>query len=85
MMTQDEKQTFRTWLGRNTKLSEKAAGDVVSRLARIEKITPIHTKGSAEDFLFNLGKKADFADLSRDVRSQLKRAYTFYCLFKSGK
>jgi hypothetical protein len=85
MIIQDERKAFRIWLKRNTKLSDKAAGDVVSRLARIEKITPIHTQRSAEDFLFNLGKKAEYTELSRDVRSQLKRAYTFYCEFKRDK
>jgi hypothetical protein len=84
MMTQDEKQNFRAWLKINTNLSVKGSGDVVSRLTRVEKITPIHTKANADDFLFNLGKNLDFLSLSMDVRSQLKRAYKLYSQFKEG-
>lgn len=85
MVTQDEKQRFRAWLGRNTDLSEKAMGDVVSRLTRIEKITPLHVNGAADDFLFKLGKKSEFSSLGQAVKSQLKRAYKLYHQFKGGK
>ncbi len=85
MLTQDEKQRFRAWLGRSTDLSEKAMGDVVSRLTRIEKITPLHVNGAADDFLFKLGKKSEFSSLGQAVKSQLKRAYKLYHQFKGGK
>ncbi len=85
MVTQDEKQCFRTWLGRTTNLSEKVMGDIMSRLARIEKITPLHTNGGADDFLFQLGKKTEFSSLGQSVKSQLKRAYKFYHQFKGDK
>ena len=85
MVTQDEKQRFRAWLGRNTDLSKKAMGDVVSRLTRIEKITPLHVNGADDDFLFKLGKKSEFLSLGPAVKSQLKRSYKLYCQFKGGK
>lgn len=85
MVTQNEKQSFRAWLERNTDLSDKAMGDVVSRLTRITKITPLHINVAADDFLFNLGKRAEFLSLGQAVKSQLKRAYKLYYQFKSGK
>lgn len=85
MITQDEKHRFRSWLGCNTKLSEKAISDVVSRLTRIEKITPLHIDSAVDDFLFNLGKMSAFLNLGQAVKSQLKRAYKLYYQFKDGK
>jgi hypothetical protein len=85
MITQDDKYKFRAWLKQNTNLSQKAIGDVVSRINRINKIIPLHANGAADDFLFNLGKNIEFLSLRQTVKSQLKRAYKLYYQFKGGK
>lgn len=83
-MNDKEKDHFRAWLKKNTSLSEKVIRDTVSRLGRIERITPLTTDGAAEDFLFRLGKKPAFADLGQTVKSQLRRAYNLYHKSKSN-
>ena len=85
MLTQDEKQRFRAWLGRNSDMSEKAVGDVVSRLTRVETITPLNVNCAVDDFLYKLGKKSEFLSLGPTVKSQLKRAYKLYHQFKGGR
>jgi hypothetical protein len=77
-MNEKEKDHFREWLQKNTDLSTKVIGDTVSRLSRVENITPLTTDGAAEDFLFKLGKKPAFTNLGQSVKSQLKRSYNLY-------
>lgn len=79
-----EKDYFRAWLKENTALSDKVIRDTVSRLIRIEQITPLTIDGAAEDFLFKLGKKPAFVNLGQAVKSHLRRAYNLYHQFKSS-
>ena len=85
MVTQDERTNFQTWLKQNTSLSSKPIGDVASRLARVEKMVRLNTSIPPDEFLFGLGKKAEFSGLSASVKSQLKRAYRLFHQFRNSK
>lgn len=85
MIKEDEKQRFLAWVERKKIFSKASAQDVVCRLGRVDKLTPLHTVESAEDFLFQLGKKSEFSKLGPSVKSQLKRAYKLYHQFKTGQ
>lgn len=84
-MNDEEKTKFRAWLKKNTDLGDATIGDTVSRLGRIERIAGLQGNMPADDFLFKLTKKKEFADLSRSVKSQLRKAYKLYCSFLSRK
>lgn len=81
-MKQIEKASFRLWLEKNTSFSKKVISDTICRLVRVEKIKPIQTKISFEDFIFQVGKEPEFNTLSPSVKSQLKRACKLYFEYK---
>lgn len=68
---------FREWLHENKNLSDKARGDVVSRLKRAAKIYPIPNEPDAH-YIFTLEQAEEFKKLSVSVRSQMKRAVSLY-------
>ena len=84
-MDESERIRFCAWLKQQSDLSDNVIRDTASRLCRIEKIMPLNTNGATDDFIFRLGKKAEFSKLSQSVKSQLKRAYKLYHQYKVGR
>ena len=69
---------FRSWLISNTKYSDAAINDVVSRMKRADKVLPWN---SNETYLYYLEKNEDFSKMSVSVKSQIRKAVKYYIAF----
>ncbi len=78
-------EAFRAWLGRHTKLGERAVGDTVSRAKRASAL--IALEGPAdENHIGSLFKRnSDYLKCTPSVRSQLKKAVLLYRRFSGGR
>lgn len=74
---------FRAWLTRKQKLTERSAGNVLSRVRRAQRILgkPIRSTDPRE-VVHELEKRPDFQRLTTSVRSQLKRAVQLHSDFQ---
>lgn len=76
---------FRSWLVSHSGMTDRSAGNVVSRLRRICKILKVkQVPHETESSLASLRRRGDFKSMSTSVKSQLKRALTLYGEFKSA-
>lgn len=86
---QDTKQPeidtkFYEWLIKEKAYSERVSKDVISRYKRAEKILP--SFGEVDDYyIFTLEHRADFKELSINVKSQIKKAVQLYAEFQEYK
>lgn len=72
---------FKAWLGEKRGLKGRSLGDVVSRLRRVASwINVLDTRSDAE-VLFWLTQDPHFEACSTNVKSQMKRALTYYRAF----
>jgi len=71
------------WLIDEKSMSEKSAGDVVSRLKRAKSIMDFDIPIDVETLLFHFSGKPAFKSLTQTVRSQLKRAIRLYKEFEA--
>lgn len=72
---------FQEWLINNKKYSNKGSGDVISRMKRIKRI--LGKDEVDENSLMELQGKSEFAQLSMNVKSQLRRSIRLFLEFKS--
>lgn len=77
-----DKDAFRDWLREYTTFSNRVVNDTICRLSRLDQILSINSEYDLERFLFELGRKAEFSCLSPSVKSQMKRAFKLYFLYK---
>lgn len=69
---------FRAWLAANTKYSDAAINDVVSRMKRADRMLPWN---SNETYLYYLEKNEEFSKMSVSVKSQIRKAVKYYIAF----
>lgn len=69
---------FKKWLIANTKYSDAAINDVVSRMKRADRIMPWD---SNEAYIYYLEKNEDFSKMSVSVKSQIRKAVKYYIEF----
>lgn len=69
---------FKQWLTKVKGLSDKSAGDVLSRYKRVQKLYPFKAKEKESKILNGLEECAAFNKLSPFIRSQLKRSIRLY-------
>ena len=69
--------SFNAWLKSVHKYSDRAANDVISRLNRCNKMIQIESY-SFEEYLNHLERDSYYSQLSKTVKSQLKRALILY-------
>lgn len=74
---------FIDWLQQKHNYTQLAAKDVISHLSRCDRIVSFY-KQSEEEYLEQLEKHDSFRNLSKSIRSQLKRAVTLYSEYKQG-
>lgn len=72
---------FREWLTSNTKYSDAAINDVVSRMKRADRMMPWN---SSETYLYFLEKNEDFSKMSVSVKSQIRKAVKYYIEFNAS-
>jgi hypothetical protein len=72
---------FREWLSRRRGLKGRSLGDVVSRLRRVASWIDLQDQRSDAEILFWLSQDTRFAACSPNVKSQLKRAVSYYRVF----
>lgn len=69
---------FKKWLSTNTKYSDAAINDVVSRMNRADRIM---SWDSNETYLYYLEKNEEFSKMSVSVKSQIRKAVKYYIAF----
>lgn len=75
---------FRTWLVEHRGLTDRSAGNIVSRVKRVSKILRANFPPAEVDAtLAALKKRSTYRILSTSVRSQLKRAVVLHAEFKA--
>ncbi|MED4634705.1 hypothetical protein P9443_17670 [Peribacillus frigoritolerans] len=74
-------ELFQSWLKSEMGLQKKSAGDVVSRINRVKKITELNLENSYEDIIAQLDNNEEFKKLSVFVQPQIKRAISLYQKF----
>lgn len=68
---------FIDWLQSNKGFTTRAAGDIVSRIIRANKIAPVK-QDSVSDYISNLESIKPFESIKPAVQSQIKRAVRLY-------
>lgn len=74
----EDKERFKNWLISNKDYSTKSAGDVISRLNRIDMLIKLDLNDNEIKLVYLLDSNAQFLQLSNTVRSQLRRAIRLY-------
>lgn len=74
---------FSEWLQKEYLYTPLAAKDVVSHLSRCNKILSLQNQPDSE-YIKHLEVNESFSNLSKSVRSQLKRAIILYAEYKKG-
>lgn len=72
-MREPGSKEFRLWLGERG-LCDRSAGDVCSRVKRLERLVDLTAAWTQDDLEVALIKASDFKTLSKFVQSQLRRA-----------
>ena len=72
---------FRHWLERETGLTARSRGDVISRLRRISKSIDVGMSVPDDEFYILLKQEDEVASATQTVRSQLKRTAILYRQF----
>lgn len=80
---QNQSIEFINWLQQKHHYTQPAAKDVISHLSRCNRILSLQTLFEQE-YLEQLEKKEAFKNLSKSIRSQLKRSITLYTEYKQG-
>lgn len=75
---------FRQWLARETGLSGRSLGDVVSRAKRAAALVDLASPLTRAEVDFRLAGSEAFGACSPSVRSQLRRAARLYAHYRSG-
>ncbi len=73
---------FKLWLIDNTEYTSKTISNTVSRFKRADSILPWHGK---KVYLFELEQQSNYIELSRTVKSQIKRAVRLYSDFSHSQ
>lgn len=73
---------FKHWLINKKNISDKSAGDVLSRYKRVQKIVSFKIEEKEKEIFNNLEEDASFNVLSPFIRSQLKRSIKLYKEFQ---
>lgn len=68
---------FIDWLKSNKNFTTRAAGDIVSRIIRANKIVPVN-QYTVSDYVCRLEHTKSFEDIKPSVQSQIKRAVRLY-------
>lgn len=76
-----QEKEFRRWLQEKHGYTERAAGNVASRLKRARRMLPAAAFVDVRDEIHALQKSEEFSPLSVSVRSQLKRALQLHSEF----
>jgi hypothetical protein len=69
---------FRKWLEDYKGLKQKSAGDVISRLKRVNKLIEVDSAAPYEKILLSLENNEEFKNLSLFVKPQLRQAIKLY-------
>lgn len=78
---QNQSIEFIDWLQHNYCYTPLAAKDVVSHLSRCNRIISLQDQ-SHKEYLMQIEAQEDFNNLSKSIRSQLRRAITLYYEYK---
>jgi DNA (cytosine-5)-methyltransferase 1 len=81
--TQSQSIEFINWLQQEHNYTQLAAKDVISHLSRCNRILSVANLPEQE-YLEQLEKKETFRNLSKSIRSQLKRSIILYAEYKQG-
>ena len=76
---------FRAWLGRHTKLRDRAVGDTISRAKRASTLIALEGPADENQIGFLLKKNPEYLKCTPSVRSQLKKAVLLYRTFSGGR
>lgn len=66
---------FKDWLETNSEYTKATKSNIVSRLRRADKMIPVVNEPI---YFFNLSQCSEFAALSVNVKSQIRRAVKIY-------
>lgn len=69
---------FKHWLMYDKGLMKKSAGDIVSRVKRVNKLIDIEPSVSYESIVISLENNEEFRKLSTFVKPQLKHSIKLY-------
>lgn len=77
---------FRAWLRSRHEYTPRAAGDVLSRLRRLNRLIGDGENAvpTAEDAIRRLRERDEYALMTKSVRSQMKRAFELHNEFSTG-
>ena len=78
-----ERDDFKQWLSRNTKLSERSIRDVASRAKRGLNMIKDSDDKLTNEHINSLLRSKEYLKLSMSVKSQVKRSLEYYIKFKS--
>lgn len=76
---------FKEWLISKKSLGISSAGDVASRLKRVNSFCSIENYSTPHKLIYELTLNSEFNGLSVSVRSQLKRSVNLYFEFLQSK
>ncbi|EZP68017.1 DNA-cytosine methyltransferase [Novosphingobium resinovorum] len=84
--TESPEDLFRAWLRTCHEYTPRAAGDVLSRLRRVNRLIGDGENAvpTAEDAIRRLRDRQEFAEMTKSVRSQIKRAIELHNEFAAG-
>lgn len=81
--TQKQSIEFINWLQQEHHYTQLAAKDVISHLARCNRLLSFQNL-TEKEYLESLEEKETFKKLTRSIRSQLKRAVKLYAEYEQG-
>ena len=67
---------FSTWLQTKNNYTPRSIRDIVSRLKRLDRLSPLST--NYRTYIINIESNVNFIQLSKSVQSQLKKSYKLY-------
>lgn len=79
------KNSFKNWLLEEKNFKNKSAGDVISRIKRIDKTINSSDQININELtLSELDSNLEFQKLSTHIKSQLRRALTLFIEYKTN-
>jgi|GEM_PF-692723 len=78
---------LKNWIMETKRYSPHSARDVLSRLKRLDKLLSFSdflTLEKCAYYLVEIERTTEFNALSISVKSQMRKAWRFYCEYKSG-
>ena len=79
----DHKALFVDWLQKEKKYTPRAAGDVLSRVNRANRIYPLDKPFIPNDYISQLIENDEYVNMSVNVQSQIKRAIKLYSEYRN--